>query len=308
MVRSIPMAGTTVVDPLQLILKESARLPSLPEVLLNLDKELGKENVDFHKVGSLVGMDPVLSGQILRLANSSWYSPGGNPIQDLPRALIRLGVPTTKQLVHALVMPALFPKNRGEIDLDAFWKHSFAVALFAQAIGRRLKLPRVQLELLWTAGLLHDIGALVFDTTAAGTYKRLLRICAAEATDSVDPQPVDFCALEREWFGVDHATMGSTFLEKFWKLPADIVWCVRYHEDPGWSLHEARARESIIPIHIASTICEERGVSWLPPRARSRRSLDPAWEILGFPEAVVDEMAQEVDKSLQQADTMLLRS
>lgn len=302
------MAAPTVVDPLQLILKESTRLPSLPEVLLNLDKELGKENVDFQKVGSLVGMDPVLSGQILRLANSSWYSPGGNPIQDLPRALIRLGVPTTRQLVHALVMPALFPKNRGEIDLDAFWKHSFAVALFAQAIGRRLKLPRIQLDLLWTAGLLHDIGALVFDMTAPETYKRILRICATEATDSVDPQPVDFCALEREWFGVDHATMGSTFLEKFWKLPAEIVWCVRYHEDPGWSLHEAQARNSIIPIHIASGICEERGVSWLPPRARGRGSLDPAWELLGFADSAVEEMAEEVDKSLQQADTLLRRN
>lgn len=301
------MASPTV-DPLELILKESAKLPNLPEVLLNLDKELGKENVDFHKVGSLVGMDPVLSGQILRLANSSWYSPGGHPIQDLPRALIRLGVPTTRQLVHALVMPSLFPKNRGEIDLDAFWRHSFAVALFAQAIGKRLKLARAQLDLLWTAGLLHDIGALVFDMTAPATYKRLLRICATEATDSVQPQPVDFCALEREWLGADHATMGSTFLERFWKLPADIVWCVRYHEDPGWSLHEVQARNSIVPIHIASGLCEERGVSWLPPRARGHASLAPAWEVIGFAESAAEEMAREVDDSLRQADALLLRN
>lgn len=299
---------TVAIDPLKVVMEEGAKLPSLPEVLLRLDRELAKENVDLVKIGALVGMDPVLSGQILRLANSAWYSRGGTPIQDLSRALIRLGIPTTKQLVHALVMPSLFPKRGGSIDMDSFWKHSFAVALFAQAIGRRLKLGREQLELLWTAGLLHDIGALLLDLVAQETYRRLMRICEQSLDDGAQAQPIDLCALEQEWLGTDHANMGATFLHKFWKLPDKIVWCVRYHEDLGWALEEPDAIDSIIPIHVAVILCDQKSVSWVPPRARHSGGLGEAWGKLGFTDEDADQMAAEVEKAMEQADQMLRKA
>jgi HD-like signal output (HDOD) protein len=294
-----------VIDPLEVVLKEGAKLPSLPEVLLKLDRELEKDDVDLAKVGKLVGMDPVLSGQILRLANSAWYSRGGKPIQELSRALIRLGIPATKQLVHALVMPSLFPKRGGNIDMQAFWKHSFAVALFAQAIGKRLKLSREKMDLLWTAGLLHDIGALLLDLVASETYRRLIRICDQPADEGEDLQPIDLCALEREWLGTDHATMGSIFLQKFWKLPENIVWCVRYHEDLGWALEEPNALDSILPIHVAVALCDQNSVSWVPLRARQSKGLGEAWKKLGFGDEAVAEMAIEVEKAMEKADLML---
>jgi len=297
--------AAVAIDPLKVVMEEGAKLPSLPEVLLRLDRELAKDDVDLARIGKLVGMDPVLSGQILRLANSAWYSRGGKPVQELSRALIRLGVPTTKELVHALVMPSLFPKRGGNIDMDAFWKHSFAVALFAQAIGRRLKLPREKMDLLWTAGLLHDIGALLLDLVASETYRRLIRICGQELEEGLDPQPIDLCALEREWLGTDHAAMGATFLQKFWKLPDNLVWCVRYHEDLGWALEEPEALQSILPIHVAVTLCDQNSVSWVPPRARRSGELGEAWKKLGFGDEAVAEMAVEVEKALEQADLML---
>ncbi|MEK7393997.1 MAG: HDOD domain-containing protein [Fibrobacterota bacterium] len=297
-----------VIDPLQVVVNEGAKLPSLPEVLLRLDRELAKDDVDLAKIGKLVGMDPVLSGQILRLANSAWYSRGGKPIQELSRALIRLGIPTTKELVHALVMPSLFPKRGGSIDMDAFWKHSFAVALFAQAIGRRRKLSREKLDLLWTAGLLHDIGALLLDLVATETYRRLIRICDQTADEGSEPLPIDLCALEREWLGTDHAIMGSIFLQKFWKLPEDIVWCVRYHEDLGWALDEPEALDSIVPIHVAVSLCDQNSVSWVPPRARQSVGLGEAWKRLGFGDDAVAEMAEEVEKAMEQAELMLRAS
>lgn len=299
------MVAPIAKDPLEAVLKESAKLPSLPEVLLRLDKELGRDDVDFGKVGSLVGMDPVLSGQILRMANSAWYSRGGAAVQDLPRALIRLGVPTTRQLVHALVMPALFPKTRSSIDLDAFWRHSFAVALFAQAIGRRMKLGRSELEVLWTAGLLHDIGALVFDLSAHEVYSKILKICAAEGVG--ESEPIDFCAVEKDWLGFDHAMMGASFLEKFWKLPSGIVWCVRYHEDLAWALEEPDAVKSIVPIHVAVSVCDERGFGWLPERARFHKPIDHAWAKLGIEDSAMEEMNLEVERALEQATAMLHR-
>jgi len=299
--------GSMNVDPIQTILGEGVKLPSFPEVLLKLDAELRSEDADLQRVAKLVAMDPVLSGQILRVANSAWYSRGGKPIQELSKALIRIGLPATGELVHALVIPSLFPRKGSSIDLPMFWRHSFAVALFAQGIGRKMKLDRSELETLWTAGLLHDIGALLFDLLAAETYDPLLRIGGmAPFEEGQPPQAIDFTGLEREWLGTDHAALGSTFLERFWKFPRETVWCVRYHEDPGWALDEPDAVRSIVPIHVADILCEERGVAWVPQRARRSSHLGKAWDRMGLSDSDLRDLDADVEDALAQSEMMLL--
>ena len=293
-------------DPAELLMREGSRLPSFPDVLLKLDAELRADEVDLAHVARLVGMDPVLSGQILRLANTAWYSRGGVPVQELSRALIRLGLPTTKQLVHALVLPSLFAKQECAFDLRAYWKHSFAVALFAQGIGKKLHLDRKGLDVLWTAGLLHDIGALILDMLSKETYRKLMRIGEQEALpDEPELASIDFPALEREWLGTDHAQLGAIFLERQWKLPQDIVWCVRYSHDPDWVLSEPSAVRTILPIHVADLLCDERGASWLPRRARGTGHSGEAWSRMGLSEADALTLSAEVDIALEQSELML---
>jgi len=298
------------VDPIQAILGEGVKLPNFPEVLLKLDAELRSDDADLRRVAKLVEMDPVLSGQILRMANSAWYSRGGPPIRVLSKALIRIGLPATGELVHALVLPSLFPRKGSSLDLPMFWRHSFAVALFAQGIGRKMKLDKSELETLWTAGLLHDIGALLFDLLASETYLQLMRIGnmgpVEEGPAALPIEFIKFIGLEREWLGTDHAALGSTFLEKFWKLPREIVWCVRYHEDLGWALDEPDAVRSILPIHVADILCEERGVTWVPQRARRTSHLGKAWDRMELSDSDVNDLDVDVENALAQSEMLLL--
>jgi len=170
-----------------------------------------------------------------------------------------------------------------------------------------LKLDRTGLDMLWTAGLLHDIGALLFDLLSRETYRKLIRIGEQEsvADDDPEPSPIDFPALEKEWLGTDHASLGAVFLEKHWKIPKEIVWCVRYHEDPGWALEEPEAVKTILPIHVADLLCEERGASWLPRRARRESHLGKAWDKMGLSERDVAELTIEVDRALEQSEQLL---
>jgi len=291
-------------DPIDLLLRESVRLPSFPDVLLRLDEELRREAVDLPKVSHLVGMDPVLSGQLLRMANSAWYSRGGKPIQDLTRAMIRLGLPSTRDLVHALLMPSFFPGGSGALDLGAYWKHSFAVALFAQAIGRRLDYSRERMDTLWTAGLLHDIGAVLYDIIAPEPFGRLLRNVAAAPSES-ESAVLDFSQMERDWLGADHAALGAAFLERSWKLPAEIVLCIRQHESPVTRLQMPEVLPLVLPIHIADVLCEERGVAWVPERARKTPDLSWSWNYLGLSGDAVASMMDDVDRALEQAESLL---
>lgn len=286
-------------DPIALIQQEGIRLPSFPDLLARLDRELRQEEVNFGRIAGLVRMDPVVSGQLLRLANSSWYARGGQPVQDLSRAMIRLGLPITRGLVQALIMPSLFGAGGGVLDQGAFWKHSFAVALQAQSIGRMLNLPREQMELIWTAGILHDIGALLCDILAAAKLGKFIAGLSPEGRYS------NYLELETIAMGVDHATLGSTFLQRTWKLPGDIVSVVRCHEDPFELDGGDRVYKPTLCIHLAEVLCEDRGVNWLPGKGARTGDLGPVLDAMGLGGDVLQVMSEEVDQVVQHADGML---
>jgi len=289
-------------DPIELVLRESVRLPCFPDALLRLDEEMRSERVDFARIAQLVGMDPVLSGQILRLANSSWYAAGGTGTQDLGRAMIRLGLEATRDLVHALLLRSLFPGRSGGIDIEAFWNHSFGVALFSRSIGRQVGLAREPASLLWTAALLHDIGALLYDFAAPDAYGALLKAAGGSTRDAA---PLDFPRLEREWLGADHAAVGSAFLERVWNMPAELTRCVHDHETPMAALEASDSRNLVLILQVADMLCEQRGVGWTPRRGWRVADLPAIWEELGLPESAVGEMQEEVDQALQRAQILL---
>jgi len=290
-------------DPVELILKETIRLPSFPDILLRLDEELRRDQVDFARVASLVRMDPVLSGQILRVANSAWYSQGSAPIKDLMRAMIRLGLPATRGIVQALLLPSLFPQG-SSLDMGAYWRHSFAVALHAQSIGRMLHLPADRMNLLWTAGILHDIGAVLFDLLAGEKLRTFLRAIAADDGGMIRAS-ADFSSLESKWLGTDHAVLGSAFLQRTWNLPDEIVRIVRFHEDPMALRSDPEAFRTVMPLHVAEVLCEERGVNWLPCKGHRLEELGPIWEAMKMGPEVVVAMSEEVDQVVRHADTLL---
>ena len=292
-------------DPVEQILQEAIRLPSFPDVLLRLDEELRRDQVDFARVASLVRMDPVLSGQILRVANSSWYSRGGPPVNDLVRAIIRLGLPATTGIVQALLLPSLFPQGTS-LDLAGYWRHSFAVALQAQSIGRMLKLPADRLSILWTAGILHDIGAVLFDLLAGEKLRTFLRALSAEGEELILSEG-NFSTLESKWLGADHAMLGSAFLQRTWNLPEEIVRLVRHHENPKALAGDALAFRTVLPLHVAEVLCEERGVNWLPCKGHRLEELGPIWQEMQMGPEMIGAMAEEVDQVVRHADTLLLK-
>jgi hypothetical protein len=78
----------------------------------------------------------------------------------------------------------------------------------------------------FTAGLLHDIGMLLMGGVVEnlGIQKPLL------------PADRPLCAIERERFGVDHASMGGT-LASHWRLSAEQQGIIAdHHRDPGHRL------------------------------------------------------------------------
>jgi HD-like signal output (HDOD) protein len=98
----------------------------------------------------------------------------------------------------------------------------------------------------FTAGLLHDIGALVLLYAAPPDYVRSLERAKQLGGDSA--------AAEREIFGVTHAEVGA-YLLGLWGIPFPIVEAVAFHHRPNEVALESRPLVSAI--HIASGLVEE---------------------------------------------------
>jgi putative nucleotidyltransferase with HDIG domain len=112
------------------------------------------------------------------------------------------------------------------LDAGLLWKHSVATAYAARFVAEAAHAAD---NMIFTAGLLHDIGKVVFIKAHPEQYVSLLKTAASAKTTSLE--------LETARYGCHHGELGAALLER-WKLPVDLVESVAFHHQPD------KARES----------------------------------------------------------------
>ncbi|HNY32241.1 MAG TPA: HDOD domain-containing protein [Fibrobacteria bacterium] len=277
-------------------------LPALPEVLLRLDRELSDPEVDLRRIAELAGTDAVLAGQIIRMANSAYYSRGSTSLTSLGTALQRLGIRAVRGLVFALTLPRSFQAG-SNFPTRALWRHSLAVAALASSLCDELSLGASRKEEAWMGGLIHDIGALALATLAPQDYQKLLDRLTENASEGSEAEIVE---IEREVFGIDHAEFGAIFLRENWHLPEPMPSVAEHHHDlAGMDLPNVGLGSTIHVVHIANGICSGFGAGWnrgCPPGKAFRNS---AWDSLGLSLERVEDLVGRAMSSLDLAETLL---
>ncbi len=211
-------------DPLSRIdgyIAKTSHLPPAPVVLTQLMTLLRDPHTDSTAVINILAYDPSLTAIVLKLSNSAFFA-GGEPAKDLYDAVMRLGFAQICQLV-AVVCGArsLAPMQNGNGSHGTrLWKHSVSVALAAELLAKD---HGAEPSMLFTAGLLHDIGRVVLTDALGPTYVKL-----AEELDLQQPYPLE---IERQQLGVEHCEVGGRLLAR-WKFPAPIVAAIWNHHDP----------------------------------------------------------------------------
>jgi putative nucleotidyltransferase with HDIG domain len=111
------------------------------------------------RVVQVIGVEPLISSKLLKLANSVAYNPSGRSISELSPAISRLGFEVVRTTSLAVAMDQML-KSR---NLSAFddishnaWEHSVRVAAIARVLARRI--GRINPDEAMLAGLVHDIG------------------------------------------------------------------------------------------------------------------------------------------------------
>jgi putative nucleotidyltransferase with HDIG domain len=192
-------------------------LPPSPHVLPKVLDALRHEQTTLEEVGELISLDPVLTAKLLHYCNSVYFS-GREPVSNVPEAIGRVGFQTIFALVSAVTGAKSFnPPVASGIDGMQLWKHSLTSAFACKFIADDID---GESNLLFTAGLLHDIGRVVLAQAKGAEYGRLYNEAVSAGANATER--------EKSAFGFTHADVGACLMET-WKLPALLVQAVRFH-------------------------------------------------------------------------------
>jgi putative nucleotidyltransferase with HDIG domain len=219
-------------------------VPPFPQALMRVTRELDSAGSSTQSVADILGREPVLAANILRIANSA--SMGlRNDVVTVSHAVGFLGYSMTKSLIMRLMVSAsLPPKNAGGYDSEKLWGHSMAVAQAAGELASRV--GGIDPQLALTVGLLHDVGKLAINSYFP---KRVAELWLPGWENE------NFLARERRIFGADHAVLGMR-LATVWKLPEELIEMIRLHHlPPGEKMNLApKARRTLLAVFVANQL------------------------------------------------------
>jgi putative nucleotidyltransferase with HDIG domain len=223
-------------------------LPALPAMCHRILLALNDPNADLEALARQAAYDPGLTANVLRMANSAYFG-AGREIGSLREAFVRIG---TRRLFELTMGTSIGPLMREALPGYALrphelLRHSVWTAVAAERLAVELHLHAP--DLLFTAGLLHDMGKIILDPFVQTHRARL--------DSAVNRLQADFEAAERDVLGMDHAQAGAAVLRQ-WRLPPPLVEAVAYHHDPEHAPAEHLLTTNIV--HVANILADASGV------------------------------------------------
>ena len=204
-------------------LQLNGKLPSPKGVALELLRVTQQDDVSISRVEKVIQLDPALTGQILKLANSA-AATRRRPLVSVADAVQHLGLVTVRQI--ALGFSLLSDYQRGKchgFDYGKFWSHSLAMGIAGATIARQVDM--VAPEECFTLGLLANIGSLALATAYPDEYAALL---SSVGTDDAG----ELRRAEKARFAINHAELTRAMLTD-WGIPISFVAALYRHKEPN---------------------------------------------------------------------------
>lgn len=195
-------------------------LPSMSDVAMRI-VELGRETeVNTSGLAALLSRDPAVASRILRVSNSPMYAQRRSA-RNLQQAVSVIGLDGAMTLALTFSLAdSLRQAPCSARTIDYVWRRALVSASAARQLG--VMLGRRDVEELFLAGLLQDVGILALEAALPERYGGLL-------TDS--PAHDRLLELEAETLGCDHGEAGA-WLMRQWRLPEYLALAASGSHDP----------------------------------------------------------------------------
>lgn len=166
-------------------------------------------------VYNLITFDPALAERVMRISNSVFFGHSGQ-VKNLYQAIMFLGFDRIKSLALGMSVLNAFPL-RGSSVAANLWIHSYEVAYLSSILSKFI--PQTVTGECFLAGLLHDIGRIVFlsmDRT---------RFMFIETTSTMFDQEIVA-------YGCTHTAAGVLLVESL-GMPKELIAPIKYHHRPS---------------------------------------------------------------------------
>ena len=222
-------------------LEDLLQLRPLPAIAMQIMKACDKPKTKVLDLVRLIECDAAISSKILSIVNSSTYA-YSREINSINQAVVVLGFKNLSQLAVSIASEKVFSEGEtAQAPRLKLYDHALACAAVSRLLASQTEIP-ADPGAAFLAGILHDVGKLIFFDVAPEFYSNL------QSNES----PEQWIATEQAAFGIDHATVGAKF-GSLWGLPSDINLAIANHHCVG---------DSCEPVLKVTSLANELAKAW----------------------------------------------
>lgn len=234
----------------------------------------------------LVEMDPPLAFNLLRVANSAYYS-GRHPVTSIGEAVLRIGFEALKEIALSQKIFELFNdheeyKGFSRIKL---WQHSVAVAILGKMIYRMEFRERG--DDIYAAGLLHEIGLVSEDQATPDLFRQAITVAAEQGVNLADA--------EQSVLGFHHAILAYAIAGS-WQLPEALTVVIGYHHAP--QLVPENHSRMVMVLFVADCLCQENKIGYCDAPHDNQKTYEMCLNQLNLEPYMLDLIVSEMKAKL----------
>ncbi len=230
----------SILDILKKYIADQNNFPVLNPNAVKLQNEVLKTDPDLEAVKKLIYMDPTLTSELLKLANSPYYI-GLGEVSTIKEAALRMGQDEVFNMIMQVIHKHNFSSRLPLIKTlqNQLWDHSVACGFASLWLTRHLKLTEL-VSRAFIAGLLHDMGKL-------GLLTALEKIMTRETKKIRLPPDLITKILSKL-----HTKQGYALLVQ-WHLPDVYCRIARDHHADEYD----ESNILLVVVRLANMVCEK---------------------------------------------------
>ena len=221
-----PVSDKQAVDNLL----KTIRIPPRPSLLVDLQKELNKDEPSAKGLAKIISNDVALAASLLKLTNSSFFGLRLKA-QSVDHAVNLIGITQTGILMTGIIARQAITSSAS--SMGKFWDFSSKRAQALSAMVRRV--PVCSADVAHTFGLFCDIGVPILMERFpdyADTWKKANSEFELALTQVEDQHHI-----------TNHASIGS-LMARTWGLPEQVYTAILLHHDYS-TLEDTSTEEAV---------------------------------------------------------------
>ena len=183
-------------------------------------------------------MDPSLSADILKIANSAGYITSKR-IESINEAIMIIGLNSVQSILTVAASRTIIEKRYKRYE--EIWSHCNKTAFYAKNLAVDKGFGKLA-DKAFVAGLLHDMGRIVLLSISPDLSKEIMNMLNLKNANSSN-------IIEELTIGVSHTDIGADIAVK-WNFPEYLIEALRYHHSP--LMEEVQFKDTLAIVYLAN--------------------------------------------------------